>query len=78
MKDNKNQLPLVYRVTDYVNVPWAAKMLGLSRSTIYGLLLSGTLRGYQVRDGGWWRVRKDSVIEFAEALLRREEDPASR
>jgi excisionase family DNA binding protein len=47
-----------------IPVSRAAKMLKCARTSIYRYLESGRLDGYQLCEGGWWRVYYDSVVDM--------------
>lgn len=49
-----------------IDVTRAARLLNCSRYTVYRLLDSGSIDGYQLCTGGWWRVYYDSVVHFVQ------------
>lgn len=41
------------------------KLLGYtSRVSVIKLLEEGSIEGYQLTDGGWWRISYDSLVRF--------------
>lgn len=66
------QLPLVYTSSDYVSVSWVMRALNCNKDTVYNLLETGVLRGHQLRDRGWWKIRKDSVVSYMEKICEME------
>ncbi|HET9365476.1 MAG TPA: hypothetical protein VFP71_10765 [Candidatus Angelobacter sp.] len=53
---------------DTVSVSWIMKRWNVSKHTIFRLLQSGSLRGYRITTFGWWRVLKNSVLEYENKL----------
>ena len=53
-----------------ISVARAAKILDCGADTIYRLLESGAIRGYQWRPRGWWRIYSDSLVDFMERIQK--------
>jgi excisionase family DNA binding protein len=47
-----------------VSVKWVAKRLRCSEDTVLRLIEAGDLEAYRWREGGWWRISYNSLIDF--------------
>jgi predicted site-specific integrase-resolvase len=65
------QLPLFQEET--VSVQWTAKQLGVSDMTVLRYREEGLLQGYQMKDRGWWRIIRSSVVEYEQKLRAQRE-----
>jgi hypothetical protein len=73
--NNRAQLPLIFSSADYVSVSWAAKALDVGRVTILRFIQEGKLVAHQKRGpGGWWSIKKESVIALQQSFLEQERD----
>jgi excisionase family DNA binding protein len=61
-KDVNLQSPQSRLQEKQISVSLAAKLLGVSRDSVYRLIEDGTLRAYQHRGHGWWHVMHESVL----------------
>jgi excisionase family DNA binding protein len=48
----------------------AARILRVSQTTVYRLIEDGSIKGWQLKAGGWWRIEYDSVIDYRAKILR--------
>jgi excisionase family DNA binding protein len=60
---NARQLSL-FTSSFEISVSRAARLLNTSPDTIVRMLEDHTLKGYQLRPGGWWKVSYDSVVAY--------------
>ncbi|HKV94909.1 MAG TPA: helix-turn-helix domain-containing protein [Candidatus Angelobacter sp.] len=51
-----------------VTVTWAAQYLGVSVMTVLRYRESGLIHGYQMSERGWWRILKESILEYEKNL----------
>lgn len=72
MKRSPVQLPLFQEET--VSVQWAAEHLRVSPMTVLRYREEGLIKGYQMKERGWWRLIKSSVVEYEQRLRARLEE----
>jgi excisionase family DNA binding protein len=66
---NARQLSL-FTSSFEISVSRAARLLNTSPDTIVRMLEDHTLKGYQLRPGGWWKVSYQSVVEYRAKIRR--------
>lgn len=60
-----------YRQAEWSSLSEVAELLGCSRQTVYRLIEADQLEGVQLRDHGWWRVRRQSLQRYLERLANK-------
>ena len=52
---------------EYLTPPEIAKLFGVSPDTVRRMIDNGELASVRIRDDGWRRVEKQTVIDYANA-----------
>jgi hypothetical protein len=51
-----------------VGASWVAKRWKVCVNSVKSLIYAGDLKGYRMTTRGWWRVSKQSVLNYEEKL----------
>lgn len=54
-----------------VTVKWAADRLRVSEMTVLRYIEAGLFRAYQLKERGWWRIVKSSLLEYEKTVRER-------